>query len=103
MQEKLTQLQTTLEEKLISQGRLDSFFQNVENIYIKIYLTLESESLLKTEIVVETDGQAEDLEEAEEEINDYVHDNGLNDGLYEIFGDSIEQLDREVSVTIALL
>jgi hypothetical protein len=99
-QEKCTQLQTILEEQLVSQGRLHSLFKNVENIYIKIYLSLESQSLLKTEIVIETNGHADDMEEAEEEINDYVHDNGLNNGLNEIFGDSIVQLDREVSVTI---
>lgn len=99
-QDQLTQLQTILEEQLISRGRLDSFFQNAENMYIQIYLTLETENFLKTEIIIETDGYTSDIEETEEEINDYVHDNGLSDGLYRIFGDSIEQFEREVLVSI---
>jgi ribosomal protein L40E len=85
---KLAKLASGLEEKFISNGRIAAFFENCENLYIKIYLDLDPEGgTLLYEVTVETDGNCEDEGDTQEDILDYISDNGLFDGLEEIFGD----------------
>lgn len=85
---KLTELASSLEEKFISNGRIAAFFDNCDNLYIKIHLDLDpTGNTLLYEVIVETDGHCEDEVDTQEDILDYISDNGLFDGLEEIFGD----------------
>jgi len=85
---KLAKLASRLEEKFISNGRIAAFFENCENLYIKIYLDLDpTGNTLLYEVIVETDGNCDDEVDTQEDILDYISDNGLFAGLEEIFGD----------------
>lgn len=85
---KLAKLASRLEEKFISNGRIAAFFENCENLYIKIYLDLDQTgNTLLYEVIVETDGNCDDEVDTQEDILDYISDNGLFAGLEEIFGD----------------
>lgn len=84
---KLAKLAEKLEEKFISKGRIANYFQNIENLYITINLDLDAAGKLLCEVTVETDGIWDDEMDVEDDILNYIRDNGLDDGLAEIFGD----------------
>ena len=98
----LKEMTSRVEESLISAGNLPSFFNDAENLYLYLDAKLEGDSL-NISMTVETDGSCEDPEETEEEINDYVHDNGLTSGCYEILGSKYDQLNWNVIVSIKSL
>lgn len=84
----LAKLASKLEEKFISNGKIAAFFEDCDNLYIQIYLDLDpTGNTLLYEVIIETDGNCEDEIDTQEEILDYISDNGLSDGLEEIFGD----------------
>lgn len=98
----LSSLGSELEQKFTSSGRIATFFEDCENLYLSIFLSFNSdEKSLSVSVKVETDGSCDDLDEAEESINDYIFDNGLTSGLIAIFGDEgYEQIAIEVNVSI---
>jgi hypothetical protein len=100
--ELLSTLASELEQKFTSSGRISTFFEDCENFYLSIGLIYgDADNSLSISINVETDGSYEDLEEVEEEINDYVFDNGLTSGLISIFGeDGYENVGIEVNVNV---
>jgi ribosomal protein L40E len=98
---KLAALASSLEEKFISNGRIAAFFEDCENLYIRIYLDLDPlGKTLLYEVTIETDGTCEDEGDTQEEILDYISDNGLSDGLGEIFGERDVTDDTEWFVHI---
>jgi ribosomal protein L40E len=100
----LHQLAEKTEISLTASGRLARYFSDCHNLYTSIILDHGLGNLLKVSITVETDGQAEELEDAEEAIGDYIFDTFLTAGLIEIFGDdAYEALEFEVHVKVAPL
>ena len=83
----LQQLAERAEISLTASGRLARYFRDCDNLFTSIGIEHGPGNLLKVSIVVETDGQADDLEEAEEAIGDYIFDAFLTAGLIEIFGE----------------
>lgn len=83
----LQQLAERTEISLTASSRLARYFRDCDNLFTSIGIEHGPGSLLKVSIVVETDGQADDLEEAEEAIGDYIFDAFLTPGLIEIFGE----------------
>lgn len=83
----LQRLAEKTEINITASGRLASYFRDCNNLYPSISIEHGPGSLLKVSVVVETDGQAEDLEEVEEAIGDYIFDTFLTAGLFEIFGE----------------
>lgn len=102
MSDLLSSLSSELEQKFTSNGRMATFFEDCENLYLSIFLDFKNdEKSLSVSVKVETDGSCDDFEEAEETINDYIFDNGLTSGLIAIFGDEgYEEIAIEVNVSI---
>ena len=90
----LQRLAEKTEINITASGRLASYFRDCDNLYPSISIEHGPGNLLKVSVVVETDGKADDLEEVEEAIGDYVFDMFLTAGLLEIFGeDGYEALE----------
>ena len=75
------------EVTLTASGKLARYFTNCDNLFTTISIEHGPGNLLKVSVVVETDGQADDIEEVEEAIGDYIFDTFLTAGLIEIFGE----------------
>jgi ribosomal protein L40E len=100
----LQHLAEKTETSLTASGRLASYFSDCDNLYTSINLDHGPGNLLRVAITVETNGQAEDLEDAEEAIGDYIFDTFLTAGLVDIFGnEGYEALEFEVHVRITPL
>jgi ribosomal protein L40E len=84
----LRQLAVRTEISLTASGRLESYFSKCNNLYTSIVIEHGPGNLLKVSVVVEADGQADDLEEIEEAIGDYIFETFLTAGLIEIFGEA---------------
>ena len=100
----LQRLADKTEITLTSSGKLARYFSDCKNLFTAISIEHGPGNLLKVSVVVETDGQVDDLEEVEEAIGDYIFDTFLTAGLIEIFGDdAYEALEFEVHVKVAPL